>query len=102
MIESLISGKDGYCLRQVRLREGHPIIGTPFSDVLATWYADGRVVGLIPVGSQSLLENRLRDFATHFLMCPGEDHRMQPGDELVLITTASTPSQDDTARLPVE
>jgi hypothetical protein len=75
MISAMTALNDGKFLRSVRLPADHPLIGRRLQNALNTWFADGRVLGVLPVDPENPAKpdegyrNKSGDFNAHFAMC---------------------------------
>ena len=95
MLAAMLSMRDKTFLRSYTLPARHSLIGKPYSTVMNTWYADGRVLGLLPKASMVNIDTYINDsddFDWHFIMCPpqGEnDGQLEEGDVLIVLQNAS-------------
>jgi Trk K+ transport system NAD-binding subunit len=74
-------------LRSVKLDEEHPLIGMSLDRAMNTWFADCRVLGIMPAGEQDKYRNNSDDFDYHFIMCPTDGRRNQvlERDDIVIV-----------------
>lgn len=88
MLSAMLSVEDGTYLQSIVVTDEDPLNGKTFAEVINTWYADGRVLGMWPRQHESAYRNRSDDFGIHFAMCPSPGRRdlvIQPGDVLIAL-----------------
>lgn len=84
----MMSMEDGVFFRSVRLTPDHPLVGRRLQDAMNTWFADGRVLGLLPLRDREDYRNKTGDFGTHFVLCPlraEKDLVLEAGDLVMVL-----------------
>ena len=75
MLSAMMLTNGGAYLKSFRVAVGDELIGKPLSEVLTTWFADGRVLGVWPREYRDDFNNESGDFDRHFAMCPTKHHK---------------------------
>jgi hypothetical protein len=88
MLSAMMLTNVGVYLQSQRVAQGDALIGKTVSQVLCTWFADGRVLGVWTREREAGLTNESGDFDRHFSMCPTKKDRdieLREGDLVIVL-----------------